>query len=125
MLKINIKFKSVDEYIFYLPKETRVVLNELRKTIKKVAPESEEKISYNMPAFFQNGVLVYYAAYKNHIGFYPLPSGVKKFQKEISKYKSSKGAIQFPIDEPLPVKLITKIVRFRLEENMLKSKMKK
>lgn len=122
---INIKFKLVDEYIMYFPKETQSPLNEMRKTIKKAAPEADQKISYNMPAFFQNGVLVYYAAYKNHIGFYPLPSGVKKFQKEISKYKSSKGAIQFPIDEPLPVKLITKIVRFRLEENMLKSKMKK
>lgn len=122
---LSIKFKSVDEYLLYFPKETHIILNELRKIISKAAPKAEEKISYNMPAFFQDGVLVYFAAYKNHIGFYPTPSGVKAFQKDISKYKNSKGAIQFPIDKPLPAKLITQIVKFRLQENLNKSKMKK
>lgn len=122
---LRVKFNSVDEYISYFPTETRHILNELKRIIGKAAPNAEEKISYNMPAFFQNGVLVYFAAYKNHIGFYPTPSGVKAFQKEITKYKSSKGAIQFPIDEPLPAKLITQIVKFRLQENMDKWKNKK
>ena len=122
---LNIKFKSVEEYISFFPKETQIILNELRKIIRNTAPKAEEKISYNMPAFFQEDVVVYFAAYKNHIGFYPTPSGVKAFQKDISKYKSSKGAIQFPIDKPLPVKLITQIVKFRLQENLNKSKKRK
>lgn len=122
---LKIKFKSIDEYISYFPKETQIILNELRKIISKAVPKAEEKISYNMPAFFQNGVLVYFAAYKNHMGFYPTTSGVRAFQKDISKYKSSKGAIQFPIDKPLPAKLITQIVQFRLQENLSKSKKRK
>lgn len=122
---LNIKFETIDEYISYFPKETQFILNGLRKIIKNAAPKAEEKISYNMPAFFQDGVLVYFAAYKNHIGFYPTSSGVKAFQKIIGKYKNSKGAIQFPIDKPLPAKLITQIVKFRLQENLDKSKKRK
>src|SRR5678810_351917 len=108
----SVKFNTVDEYFAAFPPGTRVLLKEMRKTIRAAAPDAEEMISYNMPAFKQNGVLVYYAAYKNHIGFYPTGSGIQAFQKEISGYKNSKGAVQFPIDTPLPLKLITQIVKY-------------
>ena len=119
------KFNTVDEYFSALSTKTKAALNELRKTIKEATPEAEEVISYNMPAFKLNGILVYYAAYKNHIGFYPTASGVKVFQEELADYNSSKGAIQFPIDQPLPTDLITRIVKFRVKENLEKEKAKK
>jgi uncharacterized protein YdhG (YjbR/CyaY superfamily) len=117
---MNIKFKSVDEYISFYPKDMQILLTKMRIIIRKAAPEAEEKISYQMPAFFQNGILVYYAAYKNHIGLYALPSGNTAFPKELSKYKTGKGSIRFSLDEPLPIKLIRKIVRFRIQENYKK-----
>ena len=115
---------SVDEYISTFPKETQKILEEIRATIKRAAPEAEETISYAMPAYKQNGVLVYFAGYKNHIGFYSLPSGNEAFQKELSVYKSGKGSIQFPIDQPMPLDLISKIVKFRISENLEKLKKK-
>jgi uncharacterized protein YdhG (YjbR/CyaY superfamily) len=112
------KFNSIDEYIGTFPKEVQKILKELRKVIKAAAPGAEERISYQMPAFWLNGVLVYFAAFEKHIGFYPTPSGVQAFKKELSVYKGAKGSVQFPIDEPLPVKLISEIVKFRVLENM-------
>ena len=109
--------KNVDEYTSNFPLEVQEKLRDLRELIKEIAPSAEEKISYQMPAFFQNGILVYFAAYKNHIGLYALPSGNSAFQKELSKYKIGKDSIRFPLDQPLPIKLITKIVKFRVQEN--------
>ena len=111
------KIETIDEYIAAFPKEVQAILINLRNTINKAAPEATEKISYAMPTFYLKGNLVHFAAYKNHIGFYPTPSGIKKFEKEISQYKNSKGAVQFPIDKPLPLKLVADIVKFRVEEN--------
>ncbi len=119
------KFTTVEEYISTFPAETKKLLKEMRKAIKQAAPDAEELISYNMPAFKQEGALVYYAGYKHHIGFYPTSSGIAVFKKEFSNYKNSKGAVQFPIDEPLPLDLVTKIVKYRVKENVLKAKMKK
>jgi len=119
------KVNSIDEYIALFPKDVQKLLEQMRQTIKKAAPKAEEVISYSMPAFKQNGMLVYFAGYKNHIGFYPTASGIKNFQKEIAVYKNSKGAVQFPLDQPLPIGLITKIVKFRLGENTEKAKLKK
>lgn len=121
----KIKFKTIDEYHAAHPIEVQDILAEIRQTISKAAPNATEVISYNMPAFKQHGVLVYYAAYKNHIGFYSLPSGNKAFQKELAKYKQGKGSIQFPIDEPMPLKLITDMVKFRLKEDQEKYEAKK
>ena len=118
------KFANVDEYISMFPKKTQIKLQQVRATIKKAAPQAEEIISYNLPAYKQNGMLVFFAAYKNHIGFYPTGSGIQAFQKEIKDYKSSKGAVQFPIDEPLPLNLITKIVKFKMKENFEKASAK-
>lgn len=113
---------NVDEYIACFPANTQNILKQIRKVIKKTAPHAEEVISYQMPAYKQNGVLVYFAAYKNHIGFYPTASGIAAFQDKISIYKSSKGAIQFPIDQPMPLNLIEEIVKHRLEMNESKKK---
>ena len=117
------KFKSIDDYFAAFPAGTKAILIELRKTIKTAAPAAEEVISYNMPALKQNGILVYYAAYKAHIGFYPTPSAIEAFKKELSKYESSKGAVRFPLDQPLPLSLITRIVKFRIKLNQEKAGM--
>ena len=121
---INTKQNSIDEYIAGFPEEIQVILNQVRTTIKKSAPDAVEKISYATPTFFLNGNLVHFAAFQNHIGFYPTPSGIENFKKEISKYKWSKGAVQFPINEPMPLKLIEEIVIFRVRENQQKVKKK-
>jgi uncharacterized protein YdhG (YjbR/CyaY superfamily) len=110
-------YKSVDEYISSFPPETQTKLKQIRKTIKDTTPQVTEKISYGMPTFYLNGNLVHFTGYKKHIGFYPTPSGIKKFEKEISIYKHSKGAVQFPLDKKLPIALIKKIVKFRIKEN--------
>jgi uncharacterized protein YdhG (YjbR/CyaY superfamily) len=116
------KFESIDEYIALFPEDVQDILEELREVISKSAPEAEETINYGMPTFKLNGKnLVHFAAYKNHIGFYPTPSGIAAFKKEISQYKSSKGAVQFPIDKPIPFPLVKKIVIFRVEENLNKN----
>ena len=116
--------QNIDEYIAGFPKDIQAILQEIRKTVKKAAPQATEKISYQMPTFYLNGNLVHFAAFKHHIGFYPTPSGTEKFQKEISEYKAAKGSIQFPLDEPIPYDLITKIVEFRVKENLAKGKKK-
>ena len=120
-----VKPANINEYIQSFPEEIQKLLEQLRTTIRKAAPKAEEVISYAMPAFKQNGVLVYFAAYKNHIGFYPTPAGIEAFKDELSKYKNSKGAVQFQIDKPLPISLITKIVKFRAVQDGEKAKAKK
>ena len=116
------KFSNVTAYFNSFPKSTRVLLSQMREIIRKAAPDAEEKIAYNMPAFTLNGPLVYFAAFKNHIGFYATPTGHEQFAQELSKYKQGKGSVQFPIDEPLPLKLIEKIVKFRVKENLSRIK---
>jgi len=112
------EFTSIDEYIATFPNDVQKILQELRATIKAAAPDAQEKISYQMPTFFLKGNLVHFAAYKNHIGFYPTPSGIEKFQKELSKFEGAKGSVQFPINQPLPLDLVQKIVEFRVIENL-------
>jgi uncharacterized protein YdhG (YjbR/CyaY superfamily) len=114
------KASSIDEYIADFPKPIQERLKAVRKAIREAAPDAEERISYRMPAFFLNGNLVYFAAFKNHIGFYPTSSGIEAFKKEIARYRWAKGTVQFPIDEPLPFALIKKIVKFRAAENRAK-----
>jgi uncharacterized protein YdhG (YjbR/CyaY superfamily) len=118
--------KDIDEYIAGFPKEIQDMLQQIRATIRKVAPEAEEAIKYAIPTFVLNGKnLVHFAAFKNHIGFYPTPTGIESFQKELSKYKQGKGSVQFPLDEPMPLNLITEIVKFnklRIPEAKAKKK---
>ena len=109
---------TIDEYIMGFPEDIQEKLETLRATIWKAAPDAEEIISYAMPTFKLNGNLVHFAAYQNHVGFYPVPSGMKEFEKELSVYKSGKGSAQFPHDQPLPLALVTKIVKFRVKENL-------
>lgn len=110
-------FQNIDDYISGFSDDVVVILNDLRACIQKAAPQSEEAISYNLPAFkLKNKVLVYFAAFKTHIGFYALPSGNAAFHNELSSYKTGKGSIQFPINQKMPFKLIVKIVKFRIEE---------
>ena len=111
-------FKNIDEYIRIQTPEVQILLKQMRQTIKNAAPEAEEVISYNMPAFKYHGMLVYFAAYKNHIGFYATPTGHSEFKEELSMYKQGKGSVQFPLTKPLPLDLITKIVKFRVTENL-------
>ena len=118
------KVNDVGEYIAGFPPDTQKLLKQLRATIKKAAPGAEELISYQMPAFKYNGRLVYFAGYKNHIGFYPMASGIAKFKKELSIYKGAKGSVQFPLDKPLPIQLIMKIISFRKNENLEKAALK-
>jgi uncharacterized protein YdhG (YjbR/CyaY superfamily) len=116
---------TVEEYIAGFPEDTQKILELIRATIKKAAPKAEEVISYSMPAFRQKGILVYYAAQKNHIGFYPTASAIAAFKKDMVTYKGSKGTVQFPYDRPIPFDLISEIVKFRVKENDEKSKTKK
>lgn len=111
----------IDEYIMKFPPEVQKRLNTLRNVIREAAPNAEEKISYQMPTFYLSGNLVHFAAYKNHVGFYPAPSGIEAFQKELAPYKTSKGAIQFPLEKEIPYDLVKSIVKFRVEENLLKA----
>ncbi|WKY48173.1 DUF1801 domain-containing protein [Eubacteriaceae bacterium ES3] len=114
------KFKTIDAYISQFPESVQLMLEQIRQAIAVQAPQAMEKISYQMPTFYLNGNLVHFAAYKKHIGFYPAPSGIEAFKEELSGYKSAKGSVQFPIDEPMPIELIKKIVAFRVEENLRK-----
>jgi uncharacterized protein YdhG (YjbR/CyaY superfamily) len=117
------KFATIDEYISALPEEVQGRLQTFRRTIQAAAPEAVEAIGYNIPAFKLNGkTLVQFGAGKNHIGFYPTPAGVEAFKKELAAYKSAKGSIQFPMDKPLPLPLIRKIVKFRVKEEKKKRK---
>lgn len=117
------KWATVNEYISKQPSLQKSLLKEMREIIKSVVPKAEEVISYNMPAFKQHYVLVWYAAYKNHIGFYP-SSAIAHFKNELTPYKTSKGAIQFPVDQPLPVSLIKKIVQFKVKEDVERAEAK-
>lgn len=117
MMEDKLKPKNIDEYIATFPEDVQVMLAELRATIQAAAPAAEEKISYQMPTFALNGNLVHFAAFKNHIGLYPAPTGMEAFQEELSVYKTGKGSVQFPIDQPLPLDLIRKIVQYRVAEN--------
>jgi len=119
------KAADVDAYLATFPETTQAKLNQIRAAIKKAAPKAEEVISYGMPAYKLNGMLVYFAGYKTHVGFYPTPSGIEAFKKELSVYKGAKGSVQFPLSEALPLALITKIVKFRIAENEEKVKVKK
>lgn len=111
-------FKNIDEYISTQTPEAQFFLEQMRQTIKQAAPEAEEVISYQMPAFKYHGMLVYFAAFKNHIGFYATPNGHSEFKEELSVYKQGKGSVQFPLSKPLPLDLIAKIVQFRAKENL-------
>lgn len=118
------KPNSVDEYIEGFPDETQRILKQVREAIKKAAPQAEEGIGYAMPAYTLNGPLVYFAGYKSHIGFYATPSGHHAFEKELGKYKMGKGSVQFPLTEPMPLALITKMVKYRIKENLEKARLK-
>jgi len=120
----KIGFGSIDEYIASFPGKTQRILKELRATIRAAAPGAEERISYQIPAFSLTGNLVYFAAFKTHIGFYPTSSGIRAFKRELSIYESGKGSVRFPIDKPLPLELISKIVKFRVAENLKNAKIK-
>lgn len=117
-------FSTIDEYIGLFPEDIQQILQEIRQVIKSAAPEATEKISYQMPTFYLKGNLVHFAAFKNHIGFYPVPSGIEKFKEELSQYKGGKGSVQFPLDKPIPYDLIKRIVLFRVEENFAKANKK-
>jgi len=117
-------YQSMDEYISSFPEEIQVKLGELRAIIKAAAPDAAEKISYQMPTFYLQGNLVHFAAYKKHIGFYPTPSGIHAFKEELSVYENSKGTVRFPLDKPLPLELISKIVVYRAAENLHKVELK-
>jgi uncharacterized protein YdhG (YjbR/CyaY superfamily) len=112
------KIESIDDYINQFPDEIKSMLESIRAAIKKAAPKSVEVISYGMPAFKQNKVLVYFAVGKNHMGFYPTPNPIKVFSKELESYKTSKGAIQFPLDKKIPLSLISKITKNRVKEDL-------
>ena len=112
---------TIDEYISGFPINVQDILNKIRKTIHEAALEAEEVISYQMPAFKFKGILVYFAAFKKHIGFYPIPSGIEKFKNELSIYRQGKGSVQFPLDKPIPYNLISRIVKFRFQENLNKA----
>ena len=116
--------KNIESYISVHPQQVRVLLKGLRQTIKEAAPGAEELISYQMPAYKYHGMLVYFAAYKNHIGFYPGKAAIEAFKKELSAYEGAVGTARFPIDAPLPLKLIARIVKFRVKQNEAKAKIK-
>jgi uncharacterized protein YdhG (YjbR/CyaY superfamily) len=122
---IKAEFESIDQYIAAQPKAVQPILLQIRSAIAQAAPQATEKISYRMPTFFLNGNLVHFAAFDKHIGFYPTASGISAFQKELAGYKNAKGSVQFPIRDPLPLTLIRKIVKFRVEENSKKIARKK
>jgi uncharacterized protein YdhG (YjbR/CyaY superfamily) len=111
------KVDAIDRYIAAFPKNVQGILKKLRKTIRESAPKAEETIAYGIPTFKQNGNLVHFAAFKRHIGFYPTPSAIAAFKKELSSYKQAKGSVQFPIDKPIPLGIVKKIVKYRVKEN--------
>ena len=116
--------KNIDEYLDRFPKEVQQLLEKMRGTIRHAAPTAKEAISYGIPTFKLNGNLVHFAAFKSHIGFYPTPSAITAFKKELSAYKGAKGSVQFPFDRPLPLRLVTRMVKFRVKESLSKVKKK-
>ena len=120
------KVSTINKYISYFPEDVQNILDKIRKTIKEAAPDATEAISYQMPTFKINGKnLVHFAGYKNHIGFYPIPSGIEAFKKELSSYKQGKGSVQFPLDKPIPYDLIKKIVIYRVDEELKNNNIRK
>jgi uncharacterized protein YdhG (YjbR/CyaY superfamily) len=113
---------DVDAYIAGFPAEVQAVLQKVRETIRAAAPGAEETMAYQMPAFRLNGPLVYFGGFKEHIGFYPTPSGIEAFKEELARYKGAKGSVQFPLDRPIPYELIGRITAFRVQENLAKGK---
>ena len=111
---------TIDEYIAQYPEDVQHILGKIREVIKESAPDAVEKISYRLPTYYLNGNLIHFGAFKHHIGFYPTPSGTEEFESELSAYKRSKGAVQFPLDKPMPYELIRKIVKFRVAQNLKK-----
>ena len=118
------QFETIDEYIETFPKDVQSILEKMRQTIRRAAPEAEEAISYQIPVFKLNGNLVWFAAFKNHIGFYPMITAIQAFKKELSRYKGAKGSVQFPMEKPIPYDLVKKIVRFRRKENLEKKRVR-
>jgi uncharacterized protein YdhG (YjbR/CyaY superfamily) len=116
--------RTIDEYIAGFPHEVQEILEKIRTTIRTAAPDAEETISYQMPTFTLKGNLVHFAAYKKHIGFYPTPTGIEKFKKELAAYEGAKGSVRFPLDKPIPFALIGRITRFRVKENLARAKAK-
>jgi uncharacterized protein YdhG (YjbR/CyaY superfamily) len=116
--------KNFDDYVDRFPKEVQQLLKKMRLTIKKAVPKANEKISYGIPTFTLDGNLVWFAAYKSHIGFYPGASAIAAFKKALSAYKGAKGSVQFPVDEPLPLALVSRIVKFRVKQSLSKRKKK-
>jgi uncharacterized protein YdhG (YjbR/CyaY superfamily) len=121
----NRQSKTIDEYINRFPDDVQKLLNQVRQTIREAAPEAEETINYQMPTFRLNGNLVHFAAFKNHIGFYPTPTGIEAFTEELSAYEGAKGSVKFPMDQPLPLALIRRIVEYRVKENVERKQKKK
>ena len=117
--------KEIDKFIAGYPKEVQDILNKVRETIREAAPEAEETINYGIPTFTLKGNLVHFSAFKTHIGFYPTPSGIEKFKKELSVYEGAKGSVKLPLDKPIPYALISRIVKFRVKENLAKAEAKK
>ena len=113
--------KNIDEYIADFPSDVREILEKIRGTIRKAAPGAKETISYQMPTYTLHGNLIHFAAYKQHIGFYPAPRGVEQFKEELSAYEGGKGTIRFPLDKPIPFRLISKIVKHRVKTNLLRA----
>ena len=116
--------QTIDEYIAGFPPAVQKILQKIRRTVRKAAPDAEETIKYQMPTFTLNGNLVHFAAFQKHIGFYPVPTGIEAFKKELSVYEGGKGSVRFPLDRPIPFDLIRRIVRFRVKENLERAKAK-
>jgi len=116
--------KNIDEYIAGFPDDVQEILEKIRMTIREAAPDAEEKISYQMPTFTLKGNLVHFAAYRKHIGLYPAPRGIEKFKKELSAYEGAKGSVRFPLDKPIPFGLISRIVKFRVKDNLERAEAK-
>lgn len=123
-METKLTFTNTGAYIDSFTGDSKVLLKQLRSTIRKAAPEAEEVISYNMPAYKFHGMLVYFAGHKNHIGFYPGASGIEAFKNELADYKWAKGSVQFPINKPIPLELVTRIVVFKVKENLIKAELR-
>jgi uncharacterized protein YdhG (YjbR/CyaY superfamily) len=119
------KPENIDDYIDSFPPKVQKILQKIRKTIQKAAPDAEEAISYQMPAFKLNGYLIYFAGYQNHVSLYPAPRGAKEFKEELAAYEGGKGTVRFPLDTPVPYDLVTRIVKYRAKENLSKASAKR
>lgn len=121
-MKIAKQIKTIDQYLDLFPPEVKKIMGKIRATIRQAAPRAIETIKYGIPTFVLNGNLVHFGGYKNHVGFYPAPSGIEAFKKQLVKYQSGKGTIRFPINKPVPFDLIKQIVKFRVKQNLTKDK---